>query len=200
MKKSTVKKSKRSPGDSAAVAEPTKTAVAKGGKKGEKKRAKQDAKKDSKKDPKKVAKKSGKSDRLTTAAALFAAIESRSPDAVAALYADDVQVWHNFSNACQDKPTNLAVLTGLCQSVPEIRYDVVERLLLDDGRVLQRHVLRATVASGEEILIPACMFITVARGRIARIEEYLDTGQANRLRQATGRPPVAVPDTAPPAA
>lgn len=154
--------------------------------------------KESKKNGKKSATK--RPGRLATAAALFAAIESKNPDAVAALYADDVQVWHNFSNACQDKPTNLAVLTGLCQNVPEIHYDVVERLLLDDGRVMQRHVLRARVDSGDEILIPACMFITAARGKITRIEEYLDTGQANRLRQATGRPPVAVPGTAPPVA
>ena len=142
----------------------------------------------------------GRKRRLNTAAALFAAIESRNPDAVAELYADDVEVWHNFSNACQDKAANLAVLTGLCQSVPEIHYDVVERQLLDDGRVLQRHVLRARVPSGEEILIPACMFITVVRGKIMRIEEYLDTGQANRLRQATGRPPVDVPAASPSAA
>jgi len=127
---------------------------------------------------------------LETAAALFDAIERKEPETVADLYADDVQVWHNFSNACQSKAVNLQVLTALCSSVPEIHYDVVERLLLDDGRVLQRHVLRARVGNGEEILIPACIFVTVREGRIVRIDEYLDTGQANRLRSATGRPPV----------
>ncbi len=126
-------------------------------------------------------------DAMQTAAALFDAIEGKDPDAVAALYADDVQVWHNFSNACQDKSTNLGVLTGLCQSVPRIHYDVIERRLLDDDRVMQRHVLRAVLDSGEEILIPACIFIGVRDGQIVRIDEYLDTGQANRLRAATGR-------------
>lgn len=128
---------------------------------------------------------------LETAAALFAAIEARNPAAVADLYADHVEVWHNFSNACQDKAANLQVLTGLCQHVPEIHYDIVERLVLDDGRVMQRHVLRAVTASGDEILIPACIFIRVEAGRIVRIDEYLDTAQANRLRAATGRAPVA---------
>lgn len=127
---------------------------------------------------------------LETAAALFEAIERKAPQAVAALYADDVQVWHNFSNSCQTKAENIQVLTALCANVREIHYDVVERLLLDDGRVLQRHVLRAGVGRGEEILIPACIFVTVREGRIARIDEYLDTAQANRLRAATGRPPV----------
>ncbi len=124
-----------------------------------------------------------------TAAALFAAIERKDTDAVAALYTDDVQVWHNFSNAVQDKAANLATLGGLCRSVPEIHYDVTERLELEDGRVLQRHVLRCGVG-GEEVSIPACIFITVRGGQISAIHEYLDTAQANRLRAATGRAPV----------
>ncbi len=127
---------------------------------------------------------------LETAGALFSAIEAKDPDAVAALYADDVLVWHNFSNAFQDKETNVATLTSLCRHVPEIRYEVVERLALDDERVLQRHVLCAATGQGEEIQIPACMLITVRHGRIAAIHEYLDSGQANRLRAATGREPV----------
>jgi ketosteroid isomerase-like protein len=127
---------------------------------------------------------------MDTAAALFAAIERKDPDAVAALYADDVQVWHNFSNTCQNKAENLATLTSLCRHVPEIRYDVTERLQLEDGRILQRHVLRARTGT-EEVLIPACIFITVREGSIAAIHEYLDTAQANRLRAATGRPPVS---------
>jgi uncharacterized protein len=184
MAKSAMKKAKKTrngAGTAGEVKEPSRKKTAKAG-----------SKRKARTEPNQ-SKKPKRSGRLTTAAALFAAIESRNPEAVAALYADDVQVWHNFSDACQDKPTNLAVLTGLCQSVPEIHYDVIERLLLDDGRVMQRHVLRAKVESGDEILIPACMFIAVRRGKITRIDEYLDTAQANRLRQASGRPPVAVP-------
>lgn len=127
---------------------------------------------------------------LETAAALFAAIENKDPEAVAELYSDDIEVWHNFTNACQDKKTNLETLTSLCRHVSEIRYQVVERLALDDRRVLQRHVLRARTASDEEILIPASMVLEIRDGRIAAIAEYLDSGQANRLRAATGRPPV----------
>lgn len=129
------------------------------------------------------------SGNIETAAALFTAIERKDTAAVAALYADDVQVWHNFSNAAQDKAANLEILAGLCRHVPEVRYDVTERLELPDGRVLQRHVLRARTDSGE-VLIPACIFITVRGKQIVAIHEYLDTAQANRLRAATGRDPV----------
>ncbi len=127
---------------------------------------------------------------LAVAGRLFAAIESKNPAAVAELYADDIAVWHNFSNACQDKATNLQTLTALCRGVADIRYDVVERLELPDGRVLQRHVLRGTGASGEAVQIPACMLITVRDGLIVRIDEYLDTAQANALRVVSGRPPI----------
>lgn len=129
-------------------------------------------------------------DPMRTAAALFEAIEAGDPEAVAALYADDVEVWHNFDDAVQDKAANLAVLASLCQRVPEIHYDVAERLLLPDGRVMQRHVLRAVLGEGREVRIPACIFVTVREGRIVRIDEYLDTAQANQLRAATGRPPL----------
>jgi ketosteroid isomerase-like protein len=127
---------------------------------------------------------------LAVAARLFEAIEGKNPAAVAALYHDDIAVWHNFSNASQDKATNLGVLTALCKSVAEIHYDVVERLELPDGRILQRHVLRAMSDDGQQTLIPACMLLTITGDKIARIDEYLDTAQANRLRISTGRPPV----------
>ena len=129
-------------------------------------------------------------DNLTTAAGLFAAIESKDPAAVAALYDDDIEVWHNFSDACQNRQENLATLTGLCENVPSIRYDVVERLLLEDGRVFQRHTLVASTETGEEVRIPACIILQIRDDRIVRIDEYLDTGQANRLRALTGRAPI----------
>jgi ketosteroid isomerase-like protein len=123
---------------------------------------------------------------LAVAGRLFDCIERKQVREVAALYGDDIAVWHNFSNAEQSKAENLAVLEGLVASVESLRYEVHERVLLGD-RVLQRHDLRCRTRSGEEIVIPACIFVTVRDGRIQRIDEYLDTAQANRLRAATGR-------------
>ena len=128
---------------------------------------------------------------MDVAAALFAGIESGRAEDVAALYADDIAVWHNFDNREQTKAENLETLKGLVSSTGARRYDVLERLLLPDGRVLQRHDLRVTTRSGAEFVIPACIFITVRDGRIVRIDEYLDTGQANALRRASGRETLA---------
>lgn len=126
-------------------------------------------------------------DPIATVERFFAAIEAKDIDAVAAFYTDDVQVWHNFSNSCQDKATNIAVLAALCAGVESLRYEIVERLVLDDGRVLQKHLLRAVGSGSQEVVIPACMFLTLAGERISHIEEYLDTGQANQLRAITHR-------------
>lgn len=123
---------------------------------------------------------------LDVVARFFEHLEAKRVDEVAALYAEDVGVWHNFSNATQSKAENLEVLKGLTASVDALRYEIVERLALDDGRVLQRHRLCCR-ADDEEVVIPACMMITVRDGRIALIEEYLDSGQANALRAASGR-------------
>jgi uncharacterized protein len=123
---------------------------------------------------------------LDVAQRLFDSIESKSVEAVAALYADDIAVWHNFSNAVQSKAENLTTLTGLTKSVAHIRYDVTERVLLGD-RVMQRHLLRCRVDDGEEIVIPACIFVTARNGKITRIDEYLDTAQSNALVAAIQR-------------
>ena len=121
---------------------------------------------------------------------LFRAIEAHDVNAVADVYADDIQVWHNFSNATQSKSENLAALTAMTETVPVIEYAIVERHMVA-GRVLQRHNLKCQTDSGEQFVIPACMFITIQSNKITRIEEYLDSGQANALRIASGREPLS---------
>jgi len=122
------------------------------------------------------------------AAQLFRSIESKSVAGVAALYDDNVGVWHNFDNAVQDKADNLKVLEGLTKSVAKIQYEVVERHSVGD-RVIQRHDLNLTLADGRVFTIPAAIFITVKNEKITRIDEYLDTAQVNQLRAAQRRPP-----------
>ena len=123
---------------------------------------------------------------IEVAQQLFENIEAKRVDGVAALYAEDVQVWHNFSNTTQSKAENLKVLDGLTKNVAQIRYNVTERVLLGD-RVMQRHLLQCRVANGEEFVIPACIFVTARDGKITRIDEYLDTTQSKALNAAIER-------------
>lgn len=103
---------------------------------------------------------------------MFAALEAADLDGVEATWATDFTSWTNVGGESDRAATRrlLAWLTGRARG---LRYDVTRRILLPDGFV-QQHVLRATAADGTEVAMPACLVVTVADGRIHRIEEYLD--------------------------
>ena len=110
---------------------------------------------------------------------LFAAIANGDVDAVADLYADDVVVWHNFDGVEQTRDANLAVLAWLIANVDDLRYEDVQRHTFTSGFV-QQHVLRAT-KNGHDIEVPSCLVVRVEHGRVARIDEYLDTAHLRPL-------------------
>jgi ketosteroid isomerase-like protein len=119
---------------------------------------------------------------LSVATALFRAIESADIDAVAALYHDDVEVWHNTDGVVQNKQENLRVLGWVVRNLADLRYEVVRRDALPDGFV-QQHVLHATAPSGRSVAIPACLVVTIRDGLISRLDEYLDSAQIVALTQ-----------------
>jgi ketosteroid isomerase-like protein len=119
-------------------------------------------------------------DTLELADRLFAAIEAGDTATVAALYAPDVKVWHNYDQIEQERDANLAVLGWMSKRVSGIRYEEVRREVLPDG-FLQQHVLRGTAPDGSALEVPAILRIYCADGVISRIEEYLDTAQVSSL-------------------
>jgi uncharacterized protein len=120
-------------------------------------------------------------DALAIAEQLFAAIEAGDVDAVAALYVDDVAVWHNFDDVAQTKEQNLATVAWMTRRVSGLRYEVQSRIEVPGG-VIQQHILHGTAPGGEALEIPACMRLYIDGGRITRIEEYLDPAQAAVLQ------------------
>jgi ketosteroid isomerase-like protein len=111
---------------------------------------------------------------------MIAAIERGDVDAVSALYADDIVVWHNFDGVEQTKDANLAVLAWLTKNVTNLRYEDITRHPTEGGFV-EQHVLRATTKAGAELEVPACLVVTIAGDKITRIDEYLDTAQLSPL-------------------
>lgn len=109
------------------------------------------------------------------------AIERADVETIAACYAPDARIWHNFDNADQTVEENLKVLRWMARVLPERRYDILRRVAIPGG-YLQQHVLRGTRANGEAFSMPACLVVQVKDGRIARLEEYLDPAQAAVLR------------------
>jgi ketosteroid isomerase-like protein len=111
---------------------------------------------------------------------LFAAIAAGDVDGVAACYAPDAVIWHNFDGVEQPAAANLEVLRWLVTHVSDIRYEIVRRIATDDGFV-QQHVLHGRTRDGTPLRVPACLIVTVRDGHISRIDEYLDTAQLSPL-------------------
>jgi ketosteroid isomerase-like protein len=108
---------------------------------------------------------------------LFHAVEAGDIEAVAACYADDIVIWHNYDGVEQSGADNLRVLEWVIAKLADRRYEVVRRIAVDDGFV-QQHVLHGRVSrNGAELHVPACMVCTVRDGKITRIDEYLDITQ-----------------------
>lgn len=113
-----------------------------------------------------------------------AAIEAGDVDAVAAIYAADARIWHNTDGVDfpgQTVDENLKVLKWMGTFLTDKRYDIVARSATATGFV-QQHVLRATIASnGQPYVMPACIICTVVKGRITRLDEYMDSAHVAPL-------------------
>ena len=120
------------------------------------------------------------SDPIDVAGRLFAAIEAGDVEAVGALYADDIEVWHNHDRRVQTRDENLRVLRWLVREFEDVRYEEVRREATASGFV-QQHVLAATRRDGVRVEVPACVVVRVEGGRIVRIDEYLDSASVDEL-------------------
>jgi ketosteroid isomerase-like protein len=96
---------------------------------------------------------------------------------LAAVYDDDIVVWHTFDRVGQTKEQNLRTLAWMAEHVEGLSYDDIRVAYTDDGFV-QQHVFRTTTPPLE---VP-CMLRAWCRGdRIVRIEEYLDSADTVAL-------------------
>ncbi len=111
---------------------------------------------------------------------LFAAIEAGDVEAVAVLYADDIEVWHNTSGHVQSKDENLALLTGLTSRAEVWHYEQVRRRCYPGG-CCQQHVLRGKLRDRDPFEIAVCIVLELAAGKIQRIDEYLDSAALGPL-------------------
>ena len=113
-------------------------------------------------------------DALVVADRLFAAITAGDVDAVRGIYAPDARIWHAHTGVTQSVDDNLRVLAWVVKHLAGRRYEEVRRQRTDTGFV-QQHVLRGTAPDGAPFELPACLVCRVERGRITRIDEYLDS-------------------------
>jgi ketosteroid isomerase-like protein len=110
----------------------------------------------------------------TVATRLFDAIEEGDYEGVAAMWADDVAVWHSGDPADNDRVRALKVIRWFMNVTATRSYEILDRQVFDGGFV-QQHVLHADGTNGESISLRVCIVIKVgADDLITRIDEYFD--------------------------
>lgn len=112
---------------------------------------------------------------------LMAAIERSDVAAAAACYAPGARIWHNFDGVAQSVDENMRSLAWMDKRLSNRKYEIASRHVFAGGFV-QQHVLTGTLNNGERFRMPACIVVQVEGGLIARLDEYLDTGQTKALR------------------
>lgn len=111
------------------------------------------------------------------------ALERCDVDAVRAIYASDVNIWHNFDQKSQSVDDNLKTLEWLHATLNDVEYHIVRRELIPGG-YYQQHLLRGTLKSGDPFAMPACAIVKVEGGKIVSLEEYLDSRHTKPLHAA----------------
>jgi ketosteroid isomerase-like protein len=96
------------------------------------------------------------------------------------LFAADAVVWHNYDLAEQSPADALAQAAAM--SSLDARFEVIERVTLPGGW-LQQHRFHFSFPDGEAEILAAIHRTHLRDGLIARIDEYMDTGQLGRIVQ-----------------
>lgn len=112
----------------------------------------------------------------------FDAIEQGDVDTVRDSYTPDVEIWHNFDDLVQTREQNVETLKGMVGRISERVYDN-RRLDVFPGGFVQQHVLRGTRKDGQRVSLPAALIVRLRDGKIARLDEYIDSAHVAVFRQ-----------------
>ena len=116
---------------------------------------------------------------------LFAAIENGDIDTVAAMWSDDIAVWHMGAARPRDKARALKVIDWFISVTAERHYDVLTRDVFANGFV-QQHVLRGAARDGRPYEMRVGIFFKIGPdGLITAIDEYFDPAALAPLNNQT---------------
>ncbi|WP_039825370.1 nuclear transport factor 2 family protein [Nocardia testacea] len=114
----------------------------------------------------------------------FAAVSAGDEATLTELYAPDARIWHNDKGTEETVTENLRVLRWLARTLVDMRYEDIRRYPLPTG-FAQQHLLRGELPGYGLLEVAACLFVEVRDGRIARIDEYVDSAATLPLREFT---------------
>jgi ketosteroid isomerase-like protein len=106
--------------------------------------------------------------------ALGSAIQTRDVDAIRAIYADKIRVWHGSTNQAQTKEENANLLAAVFSITSRLEYVDIKRHKIEGG-IVQQHRLVGTFDDGRPMPdLYACLVIKTQDGKIVSIDEYFD--------------------------
>lgn len=101
----------------------------------------------------------------------------------AELYTDDATMWHNTDAHDAPIASRQGIRDRLHALVPDFRFDDPTIHAWEDGWVTQ-YVTRGTLPDGSELSVHTVVVGTIRDGKVARIQEYVDSAQIEPLRAA----------------
>jgi ketosteroid isomerase-like protein len=113
---------------------------------------------------------------------LFDAIERNDLGAVADCYAPDMTMWVNLTGAEMGREENLEVLRDGATMHRRRTYDDRRINAWDDGFMVQ-YTTTVVALDGTKVALSSCLVADVRDGKIAKLYEYLDSGQFRRPRR-----------------
>jgi ketosteroid isomerase-like protein len=89
-------------------------------------------------------------------------------------------LWINLNDQDRSLEASLPGFAQLAAKVTDLRMEAVRRRGIPGGFV-EQHVLAGRLPDGDALRVVGCFIGTVEGGRITRLEEYVDGGQAGVL-------------------
>jgi ketosteroid isomerase-like protein len=111
---------------------------------------------------------------VSLAQTMMDAIRAGTPDAVP--LTDDAVMWHNYDPTEVPAAQAAANLAAIQAVLPDCRFEEVRAHGTGAVSVAQ-YVFTATLPDGSCLRAPGCFVVHERDGRIARIEEYMDSAQ-----------------------
>lgn len=108
------------------------------------------------------------------------AMAARDIEALKTIYSDDALIWHNTDGIALNLSDHLSSYLNNTASIVEIIYSDVSVNAFEGGYV-QQHRITAPMVDGRSLEISACLVARVENNRIARLDEYLDSGAFDRV-------------------
>lgn len=114
------------------------------------------------------------------AKALFDALECGDTAVLNDLYADDAVLWTNTAQRTLKARDVAGFVRGMVKRMPDRRY-VDRRVTPFEGGFVHRHRLTGTRKDGGLVAAECCAIVSIADGKVTRVDEYLDSRQQDAL-------------------